>query len=137
MERIIHLKGSIVTLYEDKILIEDDSSKNRKLFLIIAFCWLVNAGINTWSYRNDGEDYRLLLIGIGVFLFLFYLRWLWLSNVREISLKEVKSVKFRTSALGAESVEMRLNDGLVRRVDGIDIVADELRQYFAEHGLEE
>ncbi len=135
MERVIHLRGAAVTLCEDKILIKEGGNNHRNLYLLTAFIWLVVAAINTWSYLDSGEGYKLFTIGISVLLFLINLRWLWLSDAREILLSEVKSVKFRSSFLSGETLNLKLNNGRHREVNNITPVSDELQKYFAERGL--
>lgn len=120
---------------EDKILIKEGGNNHRNLYLLTAFIWLVVAAINTWSYLDSGEGYKLFTIGISVLLFLINLRWLWLSDAREILLSEVKSVKFRSSFLSGETLNLKLNNGRHREVNNITPVSDELQKYFAERGL--
>ena len=134
MERVIRLEGAAITLYDDRVSIEDGRKKNHKRLCILATSiWLLSACIHSWGYLNDGEHYKLFLIGISIFIFIINL--LWLSDAREVLLEEVESVKFHVSAMRSEFLILKLKNSLRREVPKISPVADELEQYFAERGF--
>ena len=136
MERIIHLRGTTITLLEDRLSVEDGVKKNRMVWILAACSWTIYALLSIWKYTKTQENFHLWFGIISGILWLVVLhRWLFLSGKEQIALNEIKEAKFRSTVLGGESLDLKLKNGLRREILDITPAADELRRYFAERGL--
>lgn len=137
MGRVIHLKGSVVTLYEDRVSVKDGAQRNKTTLLFTSCLWIFYGLMNLWRYFETKEEEYQLWVGIVICLLWLVnlVRGLYISGKKEIRLYEIKKTRFRSSLLTGDSLVLELNNGLGRKINNISPVASGLRGYFAEHGL--
>lgn len=123
-------------MLEDKIRIQDNAKREYIIRMISSALWTFYGTISVLRYLKTGDEFLLwtgLLIGIG-HLVVFVLS-LFRTTKSEVHLNEVEQVTFK-SRFGNKFMDLKLRNGLKRRVIRIAPAAEELRVFFSEKKIQ-
>lgn len=135
MEKSLTLEKGTVQLSEDRILILDNAKRQHLMSRVSSLLWALFGIVSVFRYLKTGDEFLLwtgLLIGTGhlVMLVLTSFR----TTKAEIDLRDIRQVAFK-SRNGNKFMDLKLSNGLKRRVSRIAPVSDELRDFFAEKNI--
>jgi len=128
MTQIFKLKKGEILFDKDKIIIKDDAKKQKWIFTTMLCIVTINGILTLLRYYKTG-DQKALWFGLLICLLSLSGLTLWLlrSVRREMSLKEVKSIKLK-QRFSNKFLDIRLNSNRLRRVIRVDN-SEELDKY--------
>ena len=127
-------KGEIV-LTEEGIQINDNGKRELQLRIFSSVLWIVFGAFSVLRYFNgEGDSFLLwtsLLIGLG-HLTVLVIYAFFRTNKRTISISEIRDMRMRTRGDNT-FLEIKLQQGRLRRVNQVHEIAGELHAYIADH----
>jgi hypothetical protein len=136
MEKLLSLEKGTVQLLEDKILIQDNAKREHIIRIVSSALWTFYGIMSVLRYLKTGDAFLLwtgLLIGVAhfVLLVLSFFR----TTKAEIDLSEVQHVTFK-SRNGNRFMDLKLRNGLKRRVSKIAPISEDMRAFFMERQIQ-
>jgi hypothetical protein len=128
MSNIFELQKGKLEFRSDQIFITDNAQRQKRVRLLTSGIWIIYGILSILRYMRTGDEFLLwtgLLIGIGHFV--VFIAFLFRSVKSEITMDEVKSMKFK-SRFNNDFLDIKLSSGRVRRVSQVDDTA-ELKEY--------
>jgi len=128
MNNIFELQKGKLEFSADRIIISDNAVRQKRVRLFTSGIWIFYGILSVLRYVRTGDEFLLwtgLFIGIGHFI--VFIGFLFRSVKSEITMEEVKSMKFK-SRFNNDFLDIKLKSGRVRRVSQVDDT-EELQEY--------
>ncbi|MGZ2369245.1 hypothetical protein ACXR6G_05635 [Ancylomarina sp. YFZ004] len=129
MKQIYKLKNGEISFDDEGIIILDNAKKQYWLRVFTSSLWTFYGIMSVLRFMKTGDQFLLwtgLFIGIGhfVILILTFFR----STKNEIKIANIKSLELK-QRFGNNFLDIKLVGNKIRRVNQIDIINHELKQY--------
>ena len=124
-----NITNGSIEFSKDKITIIDKAKKNNILQLLGAILWVIYGTISVLRYLKTGDQFLLwtgLFIGLGHLFILIKL--LGRTSKSEISRKDISSIELK-KRYNNKFLDIKLQNGKLRRVSQITDYSDELKDY--------
>jgi hypothetical protein len=135
MQQELALEKGSVLLSDDKIRIQDNAKREHIIRLVSSSLWTFFGIISVLRYLKTGDEFLLwtgTIIGLGhLFMLAFFL---FRTTKAEVYLNDIQQVAFK-SRNGNKFMDLKLSNGLKRRVSRIAPVSNELRTFFTEKNI--
>ncbi|MBK5215130.1 MAG: hypothetical protein JJE55_15905 [Flavobacteriaceae bacterium] len=128
MKQTFKLKKGKILFEQDKIIIKDDAKEQKWVWTFILCLGTISSVLTFLKYLKSDDKFEFwfsLTIGLSSILILTI--WLLRLVISEISLDEVKSMKFKQRNRN-KFLHIKLNNNRVRRIVLVDN-ATELEEY--------
>lgn len=129
MKQTYKLKNGEISFDDEGIIILDNAKKQYRVRVLSSTLWTFYGISSVLRYMKTGDQFLLwtgLFIGIAHFtiLILTFFR----STKNEIKMDDIKSLELK-QRFGSNFLDIKLVGNKVRRVNQIDIINHELKQY--------
>jgi len=128
MNNIFELQKGKLEFSADRIIISDNAVRQKRVRLFTSGIWIFYGILSVLRYARTGDEFLLwtgLFIGIGHLV--VFIAFLFRSVKSEITMEEVKSMKFK-SRFNNDFLDIKLKSGRVRRVSQVDDT-EELKEF--------
>lgn len=129
MKQTYKIKNGEISFDDEGITILDTAKKQYRLRVFSSSLWTFYGIMSILRYTKTNDQFLLwtgLAIGIGHFIILILS--LFRSTKNEIKLDDIKSLELK-QRFGNNFLDIKLLGNKTRRVDQIDIINHELKQY--------